>query len=267
MRVRTLAPAAVGLVLLIGLTACSGSENAGSSAGSSGAQRSDVASGSSSGGSARAPSTSGSGTAQQDAPTLVATAPRSRIYSGELTVSARHVATVADEAVTLAQRVGAEVDSDNRIGGSYPSADITLRVADLKSRVSTQLTTIGQIRQLIGRTNNLQAIVQLQQTLATQEVQLESLQAQQRELTDQVALATIKLHVDYQAVAAAKPQRHNGFAIGLVAGWHGLSSTVRVALTVLGALLPFLVVLAVVGVPALVLWRRRRRRRTPAVTT
>lgn len=291
---RALAPALLGLTLLIGLTACSGSETNGSSSGSTSA-----ASGSAPR-DARAGTASSGGTTQRQsvATAAVPVAPRSRIYKGQLTISSRQVATVADAAISLADRVGAEIDGDHREGGQDPSADVTLRiapsayfstldrlarlpgaternrsstvndvslrVADLSARVSTQQTTIAQIRQLITRTTNLQAIVQLQENLAQQQVQLESLQAEQRQLRDQVALATITLHVRYQPPkAVAQPQRHSGFTTGLVGGWHGLGATVRVVLTVFGALLPFLVVALLLSAPAYLVFRRRRGRGRP----
>ncbi|HET7823328.1 MAG TPA: hypothetical protein VFL10_17535, partial [Ornithinibacter sp.] len=53
-----------------------------------------------------------------------------------------------------------------------------------------------------------------------------------------------------------------GFLAGLKAGWTAFTGSVTVLLTVVGALLPFAVVLALVLVP-LVLWLRRRTPRTP----
>jgi hypothetical protein len=50
-----------------------------------------------------------------------------------------------------------------------------------------------------------------------------------------------------------------GFMSGLVAGWNALVSSSRVLLVVVGALLPFLALIALVGAPLLV-WRRRVRR-------
>ena len=53
-----------------------------------------------------------------------------------------------------------------------------------------------------------------------------------------------------------------GFVGGLQHGWHAFLAAVDGLLTVLGALLPFLVVL---GIPLLV-WLRLRRRRRAAAT-
>jgi hypothetical protein len=52
-----------------------------------------------------------------------------------------------------------------------------------------------------------------------------------------------------------------GFLFGLKEGWDAFTNTVAALATVVGALLPFLLAFALIGVP---LWRLRRRfRRTP----
>jgi hypothetical protein len=54
---------------------------------------------------------------------------------------------------------------------------------------------------------------------------------------------------------AGKP---NPFVEGLESGWHAVTASTAVVLTVLGAVLPVAVVVAVLGAP--VLWWLRRRR-------
>jgi Domain of unknown function (DUF4349) len=52
---------------------------------------------------------------------------------------------------------------------------------------------------------------------------------------------------------------HSGFLAGLSAGWHGLKATTVGVLTATGALLPFLAVLALIGLPLVLLVRRLGR--------
>ncbi len=104
--------------------------------------------------------------------------------------------------------------------------------------------------------------------LSTRESTLESMQAQLKSLDDQVALAT--LTVTLTAPGAPTPARKpvsadTGFLAGLGHGWHAFVAALVVALTVLGALLPFAVLLAAVGIPVALIWRRRRS--TPDVAT
>ena len=91
---------------------------------------------------------------------------------------------------------------------------------------------------------------------------LESLKGQQRSLDDLTALSTIAVTLLGKAAAKPAPPQaaQGGFLAGLKSGWKAFTASIKVILTVLGALLPFAVVL---GVPVwLVLWWLRRRRTT-----
>ncbi len=57
-----------------------------------------------------------------------------------------------------------------------------------------------------------------------------------------------------------------GFLAGLKSGWNALQDTVVVVLTVVGAVLPFALALALVGVPLVLLVRRTLRARPAAET-
>ncbi|MGD9955404.1 MAG: DUF4349 domain-containing protein, partial [Candidatus Nanopelagicales bacterium] len=67
--------------------------------------------------------------------------------------------------------------------------------------------------------------------------------------------------IDEQAPAPVEAS--TGFVAGLKAGWDAFTGAMVVALTVLGALVPFLIVLVPVGL--LAWWLVRRNRRTDAV--
>jgi hypothetical protein len=65
------------------------------------------------------------------------------------------------------------------------------------------------------------------------------------------------------------PKNDRGFLAGLKSGWNAFIATFSAIATALGAALPFVIVLALIGVP---LWRFRRSRRpagtpAPAVAT
>ena len=57
-----------------------------------------------------------------------------------------------------------------------------------------------------------------------------------------------------------KKDDDSGFFAGLDSGWHGLKTFGEGLATVLGALLPWMVVAAVLAIPAVPLLRRYRRR-------
>jgi predicted lipid-binding transport protein (Tim44 family) len=82
-------------------------------------------------------------------------------------------------------------------------------------------------------------------------------------------LATIDVLLRAPAHHAPPTNQHDtGFLAGLAGGWHALAAVAAGAFTVVGAVLPFAVLLVLLGVPAWLLVRRllRRRTETPAPT-
>lgn len=135
--------------------------------------------------------------------------------------------------------------------------DVELTLVDLESRVRTQQASVTRVQQLLSSAKNLPDVIALEGALTTRTGDLESLQAQRKSLQGQVDLAT--LNVTLLGGDAVVVDRAAGFTGGLSGGWHALTASARVALAVLGAVLPFAVLAAVIGVPAWVLLRRRRR--------
>lgn len=229
-------------------------------------------------------------------------AERSLVYVGGISLRVEDVTKAADSASRLATTHGGFVAGDNRRASgdddgdgrnSYaelvlrvPSAkfgdtvdalaklgqelertrkveDVTKVVLDLDSRIASQQASVNRVRQLMARAEDINQIVSLERELAQRESDLASLLARKRNLTDQVALSTItvNLYGPRAEYTAKKPER--GFFAGLSAGWQAFKGFVVILLTVFGALLPFLVALAVVLTP--LLWYVRRRRRHRAV--
>ncbi|NUR97962.1 MAG: DUF4349 domain-containing protein, partial [Kribbellaceae bacterium] len=59
-----------------------------------------------------------------------------------------------------------------------------------------------------------------------------------------------------------EPKKETGFVAGLKGGWHAFTAVFSALATALGALLPFLILLAIIALP---LWRYRHKlRRQPA---
>jgi Flp pilus assembly protein TadB len=139
--------------------------------------------------------------------------------------------------------------------------DVTATVIDLAARIQSQQASVDRVRALLARAQSIADITSIESELARRESDLESLKAQQRNLDDLTALSTIAVTLlgpDAATPAAPKPAQ-TGFLAGLKAGWKAFAASVGVLLTVLGAVLPFAVL---IGVPlwlALV-WRRRRNR-------
>jgi hypothetical protein len=83
--------------------------------------------------------------------------------------------------------------------------------------------------------------------------------AQQSALAGQTSLGTLEVAVrgKHPATAPNETEEAHGFLDGLKLGWDGLHDAYVGASTVVGAVLPFAVLAALLAVPVLV-WRRRR---------
>jgi hypothetical protein len=145
------------------------------------------------------------------------------------------------------------------------SQDVTTQVIDVDARVRSARASLAQLRKFLRQTTDINAMVQLESDIARREAELASMLAQQRYLDDQTAMSTIDLTLTRPARHAAPPKKDDdGFLAGLDSGWDALSASTVVVLTVLGALLPFGVLLVLVGVPVWMLVRRLRPRPSAA---
>jgi hypothetical protein len=152
-----------------------------------------------------------------------------------------------------------------RLRQSQTAEDVTGQVVDTQSRVATQKRSVARVRALLGQAKTIGEVVQVESELTRREADLESLEAQLAKLTDVTELATVEVDLLGPAAAApTKPHHHLGFLTGLDTGWTALVRVGAVALTVVGAILPFGLAIAVVGVPAWLLLRPRLRRRIDA---
>lgn len=144
---------------------------------------------------------------------------------------------------------------------SRTADDVTAQVADVGARVDSARASLNRVRLLMGRATTLGEVVTLEAELGKRQADLESLEAQQRALADQTALATVTVTLTSEA-APVVAEADTGFLAGLRAGWSAFTTALVAALTVVGALVPFLVVLVPLGL--LVWWavRRSSRRRT-----
>jgi hypothetical protein len=168
-----------------------------------------------------------------------------------LRVPSDRLATLTDQVAslgTVAQR-------------SQSSQDVTQQTVDVASRLATQKASIARIRALLSRATRIGDIVSIEGELSQREANLESMQAQLKSLDDSVALATLNVTLTPKGAAAPPAKDRTGFLGGLDQGWDGFVTSVGVVLLVLGAVLPFAVLLALVGLPLWLVWRRRRQGR------
>jgi len=224
-----------------------------------------------------------------DAAAVTAPGP-SVIRTADLTVASPAVAARADRARAIVTDVGGTVDGDDRQSGPHPSATLTLRVppaglaevltrlsalgteqtrhmstrdvttqvADVDSRVRSALAAINQLRALYARATRVSDVIAIESELAQRESDLESLQAQQRALAGQVAMATVTLYLVSMPSPARHHATHRGFLGGLDGGWRAFTHGVRLVVTGIGATVPFAALLAAAGLTWLGIRRRRR---------
>lgn len=141
------------------------------------------------------------------------------------------------------------------------ASDITAQVVDVNSRIAAAQDSLTRLRQLFQHAGNVADLATVENEIAQREADLESLEAQQRTFAAQTAQATITVNLVATPkvaalVAPVKKAHVVGFVRGLRGGWHAFTRTVTGVTTALGALLPFLGVLLVLGLAALIVRRR-----------
>lgn len=216
---------------------------------------------------------------------------RAVISTGSLAVSSRRLDGVRRDAIALVEGMSGTVaneDSGSDSHGRLDSVDLTLRVPaasfesamdglarlgtlhhrqqsaqdvttqviDTDARVKAKAASVASLRALLAKARTIGQIMSIEGELGSRQAELDSLKQQQKWLADQTSMSTINLTL--QRPEAVPVAAHTGFLGGLEDGWHALAGSGLVLLTVAGALLPFAALLALVGLPLWLVWRRRR---------
>jgi hypothetical protein len=151
------------------------------------------------------------------------------------------------------------------VDSSTTSEDVSTQVIDTEERVKAARASIERIRSLLTRAEKIGDVMAIESQLASREADLNSLLRRQAHLADQTSLATISVSIDRVGAAHARQATdHTGFLAGLRSGWGALRGFAVGAATVAGAVLPWVPVVLLVGVPVWLLVRRARRTSAPA---
>lgn len=161
-----------------------------------------------------------------------------------------------DEAMAALEKAG-ELRASQR-----SAQDVTTQVIDTDVRVRAQSASLRRVEALLARADTLQQVIWIESQLTDRQAELDSLKSQQAWLTDQTALSTITVDIELVPATEAEPASDRaGFLTGLRGGLDALEAATTAIATVVGALLPFAVVLLVLALPARLLLRRTLRRR------
>jgi Na+-transporting methylmalonyl-CoA/oxaloacetate decarboxylase gamma subunit len=141
---------------------------------------------------------------------------------------------------------------------SQSAQDVTEQLVDLDVRIDNARQSVANVRGFMERTQNLNELVTLEAELTRRQTELEQLEAQQRNLSERVALATLTIEI----MASDAGVDDDGDTIGdaFAAGWDAFMTVVFGLGYVLAVLAPFIVLVAIAG---LIAWRivpaRRQR--------
>jgi hypothetical protein len=222
-----------------------------------------------------------------------ATVDRSVVVTGTVTVTAEKPLDAADKAVSIVEAAGGRVDgrtenaATNGDQGSATlvlripaakltptldaikklgradqvavnSTDVTTQTQDLDARIDALRASVTRLLQLEATATDTTNLIAIETAISDRQGQLESLEAQQRGLDDQISMSTITL--DLRSDAAAPPIKPADFWTGLGAGWSAFTAFWAAALVAFGVLLPWLALIGVGVVVVLVILRGLRRR-------
>ncbi|MEE2035431.1 DUF4349 domain-containing protein [Rhodococcus chondri] len=221
---------------------------------------------------ASAPSLSDGG-ARESAPPDTAAENRKEIVTGYLELTAGDPVAVGRQVVTIVENADGRVDAvterpemssvltvrvpadrlDGVIGevrslGRVTSLttsrdDVTMQYTDLEARVGALRTSVDRLRALLGSATDTADLIEVERALAERQGELDSIEAQRRQLADMIDLSTLTLDISTER----RPSDRDSFWDGLVSGWNGLRAALGAAVVALGVALPwgaFLVVCA-----------------------
>jgi hypothetical protein len=142
------------------------------------------------------------------------------------------------------------------------SQDVTAQIVDVNSRVASMTASVARVRALLDQATGIADVIAIESELASREADLEALQQQQAYLQGQVAMSTITVGLTAVTLPAAgqtEPAPDNGFVAGIKAGWDNLLQFLTWLGALVGGLLPWLPLIAIVV--GLAWWALRRLRR------
>ncbi|MBO3088661.1 DUF4349 domain-containing protein [Cellulomonas dongxiuzhuiae] len=136
--------------------------------------------------------------------------------------------------------------------------NVTNAAQDLDARITATELSVERMSALLASAATNRDIIEAEGALTERQAELERLRSERARLADRVALSTVDVEIyTPEQAPEALVEEPATFLDGLETGWGAFTATVRGVLVVIGVLLPWLVLGALVGAGVLV-WRRRR---------
>jgi hypothetical protein len=174
---------------------------------------------------------------------------RDIIFTADMTVAVTDVAAAGEKATREIEALGGFLFGQRTTGSPEPSSvltfkvqpedfqkalgalgsigdirtqnvganDVTERIVDLQSRITTASASVERLRALLADATDIESVVELEAELLARETELETLRGSLRTLQDQVALATIVLtlteaasHPDLRVNVTTYPAHDSG---------------------------------------------------------
>ncbi len=158
-------------------------------------------------------------------------------------ITVRIPASAYDVAI---QRFGAL----GRVQGVRTSAaDVTGQYVDLRARLDQARRVDRRLLGFLARTNTVTEALAVQARIDATELKVEQLAGQLKALHEQVAYGTLTVSVTERGAHHATGHRH-GFVAALAASWRHLVAGFEAIVIGLGAILPFVALLAALAVAA-----------------
>ncbi len=156
-------------------------------------------------------------------------------------------------------------DSATLVSRSKSTQDVTGRVAEVSSRVTSARAAIEQLRLLFDRATKLSDVIDLERELSTRQADLEALLAEQRTLGARTTMSTITVNISQppKAMPTPKADKRGGFISGIKQGWDGLVTLVVTTAHTLGLVLPLGTLGVVLALVVRLVVRRFMPRRVP----
>lgn len=169
-------------------------------------------------------------------------------------LSIRVPAKKFDEAFGLLGEIGKVTDEQRS------SADVTMQHVDLQARIGALEASISRLTDLMAGAATTGELIEAESALSQRQAELDSLKAQLTQLEGEIDESTIWVSL---STSSALPGGPSSFWEGLLAGIGSIGAFFSGAVVVLGVLLPWAALAAIVIVPVRAL-RQKKRGETPA---